>query len=153
MRRDAWSPPERDVCRPLESRLVAELPQPEHPASASAGGKKISLADPIVLGGCAAVEQAGEKAGVNVKVPFAPGRMDATQEQTDVESFAVRKPIADAFQCATPADWRPGDDVIVLPPGSCGVAKDRMEGKDPNVTCHDWFFCTKKIDKETVLKK
>jgi len=58
----------------------------------------------------------------------------------------------DAFQCATPADWRPGDDVIVPPAGSCGVAKDRMEGKDPAVTCHDWFFCTKKIDKETVLK-
>jgi peroxiredoxin (alkyl hydroperoxide reductase subunit C) len=59
---------------------------------------------------------------------------------------------ADAFQCATPADWRPGDEVIVPPPGSCGVAKDRMGGKDPAVTCHDWFFCTKKIDKETVLK-
>jgi peroxiredoxin 2/4 len=59
---------------------------------------------------------------------------------------------ADAFQCATPADWRPGDDVIVPPAGSCGLAKDRMEGKDPNVTCHDWFFCTKKIDKDTVLK-
>jgi peroxiredoxin (alkyl hydroperoxide reductase subunit C) len=58
----------------------------------------------------------------------------------------------DAFQCATPADWRPGDEVIVPPPGSCGVAKDRMESKDPAVTCHDWFFCTKKVDKETVLK-
>lgn len=59
---------------------------------------------------------------------------------------------ADAFQCATPADWRPGDDVIVPPAGSCGAAKERMEAKDPSVTCHDWFFCTKKIDKETVLK-
>ncbi len=59
---------------------------------------------------------------------------------------------ADAFQVATPADWRPGDEVIVPPAGSCGVAKDRMEAKDPAVTCHDWFFCTKKIDKETVLK-
>ncbi|MCU0276492.1 MAG: peroxiredoxin, partial [Acidobacteria bacterium] len=48
-------------------------------------------------------------------------------------------------------DWRPGDDVIVPPAGSCGVAKDRMDGKEAGVTCHDWFFCTKKIDKEKVL--
>jgi peroxiredoxin (alkyl hydroperoxide reductase subunit C) len=58
---------------------------------------------------------------------------------------------ADAFACATPADWRPGDDVIVPPAGSCGVAKDRMDGKEAGVTCHDWFFCTRKIDKEKVL--
>ncbi|HVO12888.1 MAG TPA: peroxiredoxin [Vicinamibacteria bacterium] len=58
---------------------------------------------------------------------------------------------ADAFSVATPADWRPGDDVIVPTAGSCGTAKDRMEGKQPGVTCHDWFFCTRKIDKETVL--
>lgn len=64
---------------------------------------------------------------------------------------------ADAFSVATPADWRPGDDVIVPTAGSCGVAKDRMETKDPDIKCHDWFFCTKKLDKEkvlnTVLKK
>lgn len=59
---------------------------------------------------------------------------------------------ADAFNVAMPADWRPGDPVIVPPAGSCGVAKERMDGKDKDVTCHDWFFCTKKIDKETVLK-
>lgn len=59
---------------------------------------------------------------------------------------------ADAFSVATPADWRPGDDVIVPPAGSCGTAKDRMEGKDEDVECKDWFFCTKKISKETVLK-
>ncbi len=58
---------------------------------------------------------------------------------------------ADAFSCATPADWRPGDDVIVPPAGSCGVAKDRMDGKEAGVTCHDWFFCTRKIDKDKVL--
>jgi peroxiredoxin (alkyl hydroperoxide reductase subunit C) len=57
---------------------------------------------------------------------------------------------ADAFSVATPADWRPGDDVIVPPAGSCGVAKDRMDGKE-DMTCHDWFFCTKKIDKAKVL--
>ena len=58
---------------------------------------------------------------------------------------------ADAFSVATPADWRPGDDAIVPTADSCGVAKDRMEGKQEGVTCHDWFFCTKKIDKATVL--
>jgi peroxiredoxin (alkyl hydroperoxide reductase subunit C) len=58
---------------------------------------------------------------------------------------------ADAFSVATPADWRPGDDVIVPPAGSCGVAKERMENKK-DMTCYDWFFCTKKLDKDTVLK-
>lgn len=58
---------------------------------------------------------------------------------------------ADAFSIATPADWQPGDDVIVPPAGSCSTAKDRMEGKE-DMKCYDWFFCTKKIDKETVLK-
>lgn len=60
---------------------------------------------------------------------------------------------ADEFSVATPADWRPGDDVIVPTAGSCGVAKERMESKDENTTCYDWFFCTKKLDKDTVLKK
>ena len=62
------------------------------------GGKKVSLADLIVLAGCAGVEQAAKKAGVAVKVPFKPGRMDAGQDQTDVESFAVLEPIADGFR-------------------------------------------------------
>ena len=61
-------------------------------------GKKISLADLIVLGGCAAVEAAATKAGVEVRVPFTPGRMEASQEQTDVESFAVLEPAADGFR-------------------------------------------------------
>jgi len=61
---------------------------------------------------------------------------------------------ADEFGIATPADWRPGDDVIISPAGSCGAAKDRMEGKDDNVDeCKDWFFCTKKLDKDLVLSK
>ncbi|MEO8005717.1 MAG: catalase/peroxidase HPI [Betaproteobacteria bacterium] len=64
----------------------------------AAGGKKVSLADLIVLAGSAGVEQAAKNAGVNVTVPFAPGRMDASQEQTDVESFAVLEPIADGFR-------------------------------------------------------
>lgn len=65
---------------------------------AQSGGKKISLADLIVLAGCAGVEQAAKKAGVDVTVPFAPGRMDATQEQTDVDSFAPLEPVADGFR-------------------------------------------------------
>jgi peroxiredoxin (alkyl hydroperoxide reductase subunit C) len=58
---------------------------------------------------------------------------------------------ADAFGIATPADWRPGDDVIVPPAGSCGVAKDRMDGKEP-MKCYDWFFCTKPIAEDEVMK-
>ena len=66
--------------------------------TSAAGGKKVSLADLIVLGGCAAVEQAARSAGVDITVPFAPGRTDASQEQTDVESFAVLEPKADGFR-------------------------------------------------------
>jgi len=66
--------------------------------TAQSGGKKVSLADLIVLGGCAAVEAAAKKAGHDVQVPFSPGRMDALQEQTDVESFAVLEPFADGFR-------------------------------------------------------
>jgi len=62
------------------------------------GGKKVSLADLIVLGGCAAIEEAAKKAGQKVEVPFAPGRTDATPEQTDVDSFAVLEPVADGFR-------------------------------------------------------
>ncbi|MBN2703826.1 MAG: peroxiredoxin [Pontiellaceae bacterium] len=58
---------------------------------------------------------------------------------------------ADAFNVATPADWRPGDDLIVGPAGSCGTAKDRMDGKE-DMVCQDWFFCQKKIDKDKVLE-
>ena len=66
--------------------------------SSQSGGKKVSLADLIVLGGCAAVEEAAKKAGHDVKVPFSPGRTDASQEQTDVHSFAVLEPTADGFR-------------------------------------------------------
>ena len=74
-----------------------EAVQQEFNASA-AGGKKVSLADLIVLGGCAAVEQAAKDAGTDVKVPFTPGRMDASQDQTDAESFAPLQPISDGFR-------------------------------------------------------
>lgn len=59
----------------------------------------------------------------------------------------------DAFGVATPADWRPGDDVIVPPPGSCGVAKERVETKQEDMTCYDWFFCLKKLSKEAIFDR
>jgi len=74
-----------------------EAIQKEFNASAT-GGKKVSLADLIVLGGCAAVEKAAKDAGQDVKVPFTPGRMDASQEQTDADSFAPLEPRADGFR-------------------------------------------------------
>jgi catalase-peroxidase len=74
-----------------------EAIQKEFNASA-AGGKKVSIADLIVLGGAAAIEKAAKEAGTDVKVPFTPGRMDASQEQTDVASFAPLEPVADGFR-------------------------------------------------------
>src|SRR5439155_5799992 len=65
---------------------------------AQSGGKKVSLADLTVLAGCAGVEQAAKNAGHAITVPFAPGRMDASQEQTDADSFAVLEPVADGFR-------------------------------------------------------
>ena len=66
--------------------------------ASQAGGKKVSFADLIVIGGDAAVEAAAKKAGHDVKVPFSPGRTDASQDQTDITSFAVMEPVADAFR-------------------------------------------------------
>ena len=70
----------------------------------------------------------------------------------EIKRVLIALQTADNFQVALPADWRPGDDVIVPTAGSCGVAKNRMEGKEDGVTCHDWFFCTKKLSKEDVEK-
>jgi catalase-peroxidase len=94
--------PQKDweVNQPTQLKTVLaklEAIQKEFNASA-AGGKKVSLADLIVLGGAAAVEKAAKDAGVDVKVPFAPGRMDASQEQTDAESLAPLEPRADGFR-------------------------------------------------------
>ncbi len=89
-----------DVNEPAEiSFVLPTLEQIQQDFNAAqTGGKKVSLADMIVLGGCAAVEQAAKNAGHDVTVPFTPGRTDATQEQTDVESFAVLEPRADGFR-------------------------------------------------------
>ncbi len=94
--------PQKDweVNQPAQLKTVLEkleAIQKEFNASAT-GGKKVSLADLIVLGGCAAVEKAAKDAGIEVKVPFTPGRMDASQEQTDVDSFAPLEPRADGFR-------------------------------------------------------
>jgi len=82
--------------------------------SAAPGGKKISLADLIVLAGCAGVEQAAKTAGQKVKVPFTPGRMDASQEQTDPVSFAVLEPKADGFRNYLPGNYPvPAEELLV----------------------------------------
>jgi catalase-peroxidase len=89
-----------EVNQPAQlAKVIEKLEQIRNDFNVShSGGKKVSLADLIVLGGCAAVEQAAKNAGVEVKVPFTPGRMDASQEQTDVHSFAPLEPVADGFR-------------------------------------------------------
>ncbi|HEY2467460.1 MAG TPA: catalase/peroxidase HPI [Terracidiphilus sp.] len=93
--------PQKDweVNQPAElGKVLAKLESIQKDFNGSQSGKKISLADLIVLAGCAAVEAAAKKAGHNVKVPFAPGRSDASLEQTDAASFAVLEPAADGFR-------------------------------------------------------
>jgi catalase-peroxidase len=94
------------VNQPAElSRVLTQLEAVQKQFNASAtAGKKISLADLIVLAGVAAVEAAAQRAGVDITVPFTPGRMDATQGQTDVESFAALEPVADGFRNYLRAD-------------------------------------------------
>jgi catalase-peroxidase len=95
--------PQKDwaVNQPAELAKVLqklEAIQKDFNNSQPGGKKKVSLADLIVLGGCAAVKEAAKKAGYDVKVPFTPGRTDASQEQTDVHAFAVMEPTADGFR-------------------------------------------------------
>ncbi|MCK9196625.1 MAG: catalase/peroxidase HPI [Syntrophales bacterium] len=94
--------PQKDweVNQPAQLKTVLQALEEIQKAfnSAQAGGKKVSLADLIVLGGCAGVEQAAKEAGQCVRVPFTPGRTNALQEQTDVEAFAVLEPAADGFR-------------------------------------------------------
>ncbi|WP_197231400.1 catalase/peroxidase HPI [Novipirellula artificiosorum] len=110
--------PQKDwaVNNPNELRHVLqtlEQVQTEFNGSQS-GGKKVSLADLIVLGGCAAVEAAAKNAGHDVQVPFAPGRTDASQEQTDVEAFAVLEPTADGFRNFASRELdRPAEELLI----------------------------------------
>ncbi len=94
--------PQKDweVNQPAQLKTVLEILEGIQKAfnDAQTGGKKVSLADLIVLGGCAAVEQAAKNAGYHVTVPFSPGRTDASQEQTDVTSFSALEPVADGFR-------------------------------------------------------
>jgi catalase-peroxidase len=82
--------------------------------NAGAGGKKVSLADLIVLGGCASIEQAAKNAGYKVTVPLTPGRMDASQEQTDVESFAPLEPYADGFRNYLKGKYRVPAEALLI---------------------------------------
>jgi catalase-peroxidase len=89
--------------------------------ASAAGGKKVSLADLIVLGGCAAVEKAAREAGVEVTVPFTPGRMDASQEQTDAESFAPLEPRSDGFR-----NYRPDNRTHFMAPEEALVDRAQL---------------------------
>ena len=101
-----------EVNQPAELAQVLETLERvrEEFNSAQSGGTRVSLADLIVLGGCAAVEKAAKNAGQDITVPFAPGRTDATEEQTDVDSFAVLEPTADGFRnYLRPGEKLPGE--------------------------------------------
>jgi catalase-peroxidase len=105
--------PQKDweVNEPTElQRVLQKLEQIQADFNNShSGGKKVSLADLIVLAGCAAIEQAARNAGHDISVPFAPGRTDASQEQTDVDSFAVLEPTVDGFR----SYFRPGETFLL----------------------------------------
>ena len=109
--------PQKDweVNDPAElAKALQKLEQIQQDFNSSQSGKKVSLADLIVLGGCAAVEQAAKSAGHNVMVPFKPGRTDASQDQTDVESFAVLEPTYDGFRnYVRPGEKLPPEELLV----------------------------------------
>jgi catalase-peroxidase len=110
--------PQKDweVNEPAELRKVLPVLEKVQQGfnAAQSGGKKVSLADVIVLGGCAAVEKAAKEAGVPITVPFAPGRTDASQEQTDVQSFTVLEPKADGFRNYVHGDQRLAPETLLL---------------------------------------
>jgi len=95
--------------------------------SSQSGGKQVSLADLIVLGGCAAIEQAAQRAGHAVSVPFSPGRTDASQEQTDVDAFAVLEPTADGFRnYVRPGDKRRPEELLIDRASLLGLTAPEM---------------------------
>ena len=102
-----------EVNQPAQlARVLAQLERIQR--AFNVGGKKISMADLIVLGGCAAVEAAAMKAGHAMTVPFTPGRTDASQEQTDIDSFAVLEPIADGFRNYQPGQYSVSPEELLL---------------------------------------
>ncbi|ABF40358.1 catalase/peroxidase HPI [Candidatus Koribacter versatilis Ellin345] len=109
--------PQKDweVNQPKElAKVLPVLEKIQHDFNAQGGKKKISLADLIILGGCAAVEEAAKKGGHSVKVPFTPGRTDASQEHTDVKSFSVMEPKADGFRnYHQKGQPRPAEEMLV----------------------------------------
>jgi catalase-peroxidase len=110
--------PQKDWAANDPAQLAKVLPvleqvQQDFNGSAS-GGKLVSLADVIVLGGCAAVEKAAKNAGVDITVPFSPGRTDASQEQTDVDSFAVLEPKADGFRNYLDGETKVSPETLLL---------------------------------------
>jgi len=104
-----------EVNNPAElSKVLSKLEALQAEFNSASGAKRISLADLIVLAGCAAVEQAAKLAGVDVVVPFVPGRTDATAEQTDVASFAVLEPLADGFRnYVKPGNLKPTEQMLL----------------------------------------
>jgi catalase-peroxidase len=111
--------PQKDwaVNQPAQLKTVLQTLEAIQAAfnGAAGGGKKVSLADLIVLGGCAAVEKAAKDAGIEVTVPFTPGRMDASQDQTDIDSFAPLEPRADGFRNyggSTPRGMAPEEALV-----------------------------------------
>ena len=105
-----------DVNQPAQlDKVLTALEGVQANFNASAGGgKKVSMADLIVLGGCAAIEKAAANAGQSVEVPFTPGRTDATQDQTDIDSFAVLEPLADGFRNYLQADFAVSAEELLL---------------------------------------
>jgi catalase-peroxidase len=104
-----------DVNNPAQlSTVLTALEKVQESFNSAAGNKKVSLADLIVLGGCAAIEKAAKNAGHDIEVPFTAGRTDATQEQTDVDSFAVLEPHADGFRNYTKAKYSVSEEEMLL---------------------------------------
>jgi catalase-peroxidase len=96
------------------STVLTALEKVQESFNSAAGNKKVSMADLIVLGGCAAIEKAAKNAGHDIEVPFTPGRTDATQDQTDVDSFAVLEPHADGFRNYTKAKYSVSEEEMLL---------------------------------------
>jgi len=131
-----------EVNDPAElATVLRTLEEIQQAFNLSQSGRKVSLADLIVLGGCAAVEQAAKKAGHDITVPFAPGRTDATQDQTDVDAFAVLEPKADGFRnYQRPGDKMPAEtrlldraNLLTLTPPEMTVLVGGMRALDTNV--------------------